>query len=329
MAAEADFLNAIIANPEDIDLRLVFADWYEEHGDERGEFIRVQLALARLPRKHPWREEMEAKEKSLLSKHRKKWNSELYRQLNNTTLKGKIRARRSTVRGWRYRRGFVEHLRISAKEWLLYQDDFSRVGPITELRLYNTTAQDLGKIFTSPHFSNIRSLDLSHNELGDAGIRVLAGAARVSSLRYLNLARNEITMQGAASLIESDHLKGLTQIVLSQNPMGLDVCRLLSSHFGNAARHENGEMFGKYAWEVAVRESEDPDTRQLSWDDNLVFDQEGGHHRHGRGFDSELDPWYEEEEDTRDFFPDEREKKRSKKDLDWNPPDDDSDEGYS
>lgn len=38
-------LQAILDNPEDDALRLVYADWLEERGDPRGEFIRVQVLL--------------------------------------------------------------------------------------------------------------------------------------------------------------------------------------------------------------------------------------------------------------------------------------------
>jgi uncharacterized protein (TIGR02996 family) len=38
-----------VASPEDLDLRLVYADQLLEQGDPRGEFIRLQLAIARTP----------------------------------------------------------------------------------------------------------------------------------------------------------------------------------------------------------------------------------------------------------------------------------------
>ena len=43
------FLQAIRAEPEDDTLRLVFADWLDDHGQpERAEFIRLQIESARL-----------------------------------------------------------------------------------------------------------------------------------------------------------------------------------------------------------------------------------------------------------------------------------------
>src|SRR5262249_46940199 len=43
------FLRAIIENPNDDGPRLVYADWLEESGNPRGEFIRVQCEKARIP----------------------------------------------------------------------------------------------------------------------------------------------------------------------------------------------------------------------------------------------------------------------------------------
>jgi uncharacterized protein (TIGR02996 family) len=42
---EAAFLQAILATPNDLSLRLVFADWLEERGDPRGELLRLTHTL--------------------------------------------------------------------------------------------------------------------------------------------------------------------------------------------------------------------------------------------------------------------------------------------
>ncbi len=50
MATAEAFLEAIIGRPDDDGPRLAYADWLDERGDAaRAEFIRVQIALARLP----------------------------------------------------------------------------------------------------------------------------------------------------------------------------------------------------------------------------------------------------------------------------------------
>src|SRR5215471_21575437 len=52
---DANFIQPILATPEDASLRLIYADWLEERGDPRGEYLRCQCARAALPptdRKH-------------------------------------------------------------------------------------------------------------------------------------------------------------------------------------------------------------------------------------------------------------------------------------
>jgi uncharacterized protein (TIGR02996 family) len=49
MTSEAAFLEAIAATPEDRTLRLVYADWLEDHDDPRAELIRVEEEMHSLP----------------------------------------------------------------------------------------------------------------------------------------------------------------------------------------------------------------------------------------------------------------------------------------
>jgi uncharacterized protein (TIGR02996 family) len=51
MTTEQSFLNAIRENPSDEHLRLVYADWLEEQGDERAEFLRIEAEIWRLSRR--------------------------------------------------------------------------------------------------------------------------------------------------------------------------------------------------------------------------------------------------------------------------------------
>src|SRR5262245_36776173 len=61
-----DFLQEILADPDDDVPRLIYADWLEEHGDPlRAEFIRAQCELARLasedaPLQEAWKHELAA-----------------------------------------------------------------------------------------------------------------------------------------------------------------------------------------------------------------------------------------------------------------------------
>jgi uncharacterized protein (TIGR02996 family) len=55
MTDEAGFIQAILAAPQDDGLRLVYADWLEERGDTRADFLRTQVLFASLRPKHPRR----------------------------------------------------------------------------------------------------------------------------------------------------------------------------------------------------------------------------------------------------------------------------------
>lgn len=55
MTDERSLLDAILAHPDEDMPRLMYADWLQEHGqDERAEFIRVQIELARLGQFGGW-----------------------------------------------------------------------------------------------------------------------------------------------------------------------------------------------------------------------------------------------------------------------------------
>jgi uncharacterized protein (TIGR02996 family) len=51
MVDEQAFVQAILANPADDGPRLVYADWLEEREDPRGEFLRIETARPRIPKK--------------------------------------------------------------------------------------------------------------------------------------------------------------------------------------------------------------------------------------------------------------------------------------
>jgi hypothetical protein len=60
-------------------------------------------------------------------------------------------------------------------------------------------------------------LDLSHNELGDAGVRVLAGCPHLEGLQLLRLTNCLIGDDGARALATSPHLGRLVVLDLGGN----------------------------------------------------------------------------------------------------------------
>ena len=70
---EQAFLAEILAAPDDDTPRLIWADWLEEQGDPRAEFIRVQCAAARLPAWDVRRRELELRAWQLWRVHHPQW----------------------------------------------------------------------------------------------------------------------------------------------------------------------------------------------------------------------------------------------------------------
>lgn len=97
--------------------------------------------------------------------------------------------------------------------------------PILDLSTNGLTAAGLQVILTRPPGPSepgavrLQDLDLSHNELGDAGARVLASCPQLDGLRALRLARCALGDDGARALAESPHLNKLVTLDLSNNPI--------------------------------------------------------------------------------------------------------------
>ena len=70
---EAAYLAAIYADPDDVALRAVYADWLLERGDPRGELITLQLARAA----GRTSEDAEVRERKLLEQHGRAWTGAL------------------------------------------------------------------------------------------------------------------------------------------------------------------------------------------------------------------------------------------------------------
>src|SRR5262245_50608811 len=71
-------LRAVCENPDDDTLRLVFADWFQEYGEEeRAEFIRAQIEAARLPADDERLAGLVERARKLQEKHGKRWLGEL------------------------------------------------------------------------------------------------------------------------------------------------------------------------------------------------------------------------------------------------------------
>lgn len=197
------FLEAIRTDPDDLSARLVFADWLEEQGDPRGEFIRAQCALSHNHMDDRQRARFAAREQELLALHEEEWTAPF----------------RDIASAWTFRHGFVEDVVIDAKAILDKPvDSLVLLAPIRGVTIKNvgTLIVDVADL---PLLGHVERLDLRGNNLGDTGVEVLARHARFTRLRHLDLSMNFIEISGARALAQAPHLGRLTRLIMDQNPL--------------------------------------------------------------------------------------------------------------
>jgi|SRR5579883_623014 len=225
-------LSAILAQPDADVPRLMFADWLDEHGGElehdRAEFIRVQVALARIAPVEwvPWNMrlvELRAREKTLLLSRGPAWLAPL--QAEREPLHG------GDTHG-QFRRGFVEVVWMPAAWFVQRADRLFASAPVRELRITRTTLEELAALASTPHLSRLNALDLSDRRLGDDAVRVLTRRPNVAALRTLRLRGCGLTDVAAFWLADTDFDWPLAELDLQHNAISAAGLSALRERFG-------------------------------------------------------------------------------------------------
>jgi uncharacterized protein (TIGR02996 family) len=205
------FLQAIVENPDDDGPRLIFADWLEERGDPRAEFIRVQCALADTRPDNSRRAELKQRERALLRQHQEQW----------------IQPLRGLITGWLFRRGFVEMIWVRGPRFLKYAGTLFEQAPICEVGLLEAWGL-APELAVSPYLARLSALALSSNNIGDDDVQALAKSPYLSRLASLDLGSNPISSRGAEQLAASPHLAELLSLRLSFNQLRDDGAEALA-----------------------------------------------------------------------------------------------------
>lgn len=214
---EEPFLREISAHPDDDHPRLVFADWLEEQGDPRAEFIRVQCALAAASPDSAERATLEAVDRQLVA------------ELRPAML---ARLQPLGVRDVRFSRGFVEKALVQGngligRTALLYQEAPALRGLMLRGWL-RPQAEALGRVFNAPVLACLTSLDASQNDFGSSGAWALARAPWLRQLVSLNLAQNRLAGQGIQELATAEGDARWTTLVLTENELSVADMRSLT-----------------------------------------------------------------------------------------------------
>jgi uncharacterized protein (TIGR02996 family) len=185
MTNEANFLAAIREDPDDDGVRLVYADWLEEHGDSeaqraRAEFIRVQIELKRLPEFDARRHALEDREADLLAVHEEAWLGDVPHNLEL----------------WRFERGFVEwvcpcqsHTEDGSLITLAGFDELFARHPIPSVSLHLHQSHSSSLLAESPWLERIRELEVmqSYGVQHGEPLRDLLVSPRLTALTSLEL----------------------------------------------------------------------------------------------------------------------------------------------
>ncbi len=214
------FLQRIRAFPDDDVPRLIFADWLEEQGGAgvaRATFIRVQVALAGLPEEDARRPKLVLAEQKLLETHRDEWEAPF----------------RRLATGPVFRRGFVDEVNVTARQFLQHTHELFAAGPVRHLHLIEVGG-NLQTIMQSPYLSRLSALSLFALHAGEGLARAVARSPHLTGLQELHLGRNRLGDEAAEYLAGSPILGNLEVLDLSENNLGETGARALaaSPHFG-------------------------------------------------------------------------------------------------
>jgi uncharacterized protein (TIGR02996 family) len=189
-------------------LRLVYADWLEEHGDAaRAEFIRVQVRLERMPEGDPARGDLMERAAYLEDLHRPAWEKPVRDAVRCT---GEFTAF--------FRRGFIETVWLPAVTFLEQADALFATAPVRSLRLFEVSVP-FARLAASPLLARLRGLDLSDSTVGRAGLDDLAASPHLDGLRSLDLASNLLTADDLNALA-GPGLAGVHDLSLGGNSFG-------------------------------------------------------------------------------------------------------------
>jgi uncharacterized protein (TIGR02996 family) len=241
-AQEQGLLTTVLAEPDNDDPRLVYADWLDEHDQPaRAEFIRLQIELARL-RGGKRKEKQRLREKELLDAHKDTWAEPVaefrtsYTAYHSRTL-------------YVFRRGFVEGILTDPDTFIEQAEEMFARAPIREvrfaevgdyeelakckhlLRLHtlefagtNLTEEDNpGALLRCRYLANLTRLavegvdDNGHLDL--VGVRALVGSKYLGKLEALSLKGNWLNEYGShrtvAYFLEKANLPALRELDLS------------------------------------------------------------------------------------------------------------------
>lgn len=169
--------SALVENPDDLATHYAYADYLQERGDPRGEFIQLQLALEDTQRSEVEWQKIHARTKELLTEHHSLWLGILADEL----LPSEEESYEYPLRWWftnyltehQFARGWLDSLAV--RDNAEYGRRPDRLGPLLcsapEARLLRRLALEydnglVGALLNSPFLQNVRVFRFGRPTIG-------------------------------------------------------------------------------------------------------------------------------------------------------------------
>lgn len=187
MQSQAALLEAIRAQPERDEPRLVYADWLQDRQDPRGELIHLQVAQAHLRPRSVAFTALQRRIDALWAVGWAGWTPKV------------AAVEPGHFCEWGFTRGFATSVHTVPAAFLDAMEDFFAAAPLLEEveldcgRLGPLALGTMGwleKMFAMPAFARVKTLRLQ--SINDAGAVVLSGLAGAAGLQGLELARTNL-----------------------------------------------------------------------------------------------------------------------------------------
>ncbi|WP_368856434.1 hypothetical protein [Micromonospora fiedleri] len=192
MATPAELYAAILADPDDLDLRRRYADAIETTDPDHAEVIRIDLAGTRPDRAAALR----------------------YRRVV-PRLAAPVA---DLLVDWKVRNGLVELVTMTARAFVDHGAEVFAHLPVRHLTLVDAAGL-MPDVAGVAGLGRLVALDLSDNPIGDDGVAALAASPHLGRLRWLGLANCGIGPAGAEALAASRNLPALRYVEMWGNPV--------------------------------------------------------------------------------------------------------------
>jgi len=205
MPTAAELYDAILADPDNVDLRLQYADAVSDTDPDHAELIRLQV------------EETRMRQAGGFAPRGVQTRIDTLTRELGPRLAAPIA---SLVDRYELRNGFVDLVRMTARGFLENGEAVYRHGPARFLEL-TESASLMAELATAPLLQRLASLDFYGNEIGDAGVVQLAASPYLDKLAWLGLARCGVGAVGAEALAAAPNFRDLRYVHFADNPVEL------------------------------------------------------------------------------------------------------------